>query len=36
MGVLAIGKKKDGSGIYLKPYKTGYGLYLKQMPKNFQ
>ena len=36
MEAIAIGKKKDGSGLYLKRYKTGYGLYLKRMSKKSQ
>lgn len=34
MEAIALGKK--GSGLYLTKYKTGFGLYLKKMPKNFQ
>lgn len=34
MEAIALGKK--GSGLYLAKQKTGYGLYLKKMPKNFQ
>lgn len=30
---VALGKK--GSGLYIKPYKTGYGLYLKKQQKNY-
>lgn len=31
---IALGKK--GSGLYLAKHKTGYGLFLKKMPKNYQ
>jgi hypothetical protein len=31
---IALGKK--GNGLYLKKYKSGYGLYLRKMPKNSQ
>lgn len=34
MEAIALGKK--GSGLYLTKHKTGYGLFLKNMPKNSQ
>lgn len=36
MEAIALGKKKEGSGLYLKQHKTGYGLYIKKWSKNFQ
>lgn len=37
MEAIALGKKKkEGGGLYLKPHKTGYGLYIKKWSKNFQ
>lgn len=33
MESIALGKK--GSGLYMKPYKNGYGLYLKKQEKNY-
>lgn len=32
MEAVALGK--SGSGLHLKPFRKGYGLYLKQNPKN--
>lgn len=34
MEAIALGKK--GNGLYLKKYKSGYGLFLHKMPKNYQ
>ena len=34
MEAIAVGKS-SGSGLYLKPYRKGYGIYLKQNPKNY-
>nr|WP_253308888.1 hypothetical protein [Rickettsia endosymbiont of Ceutorhynchus assimilis] len=34
MEAIALGKK--GSGLYLAKHKTGHGLFLKKMPKNYQ
>ncbi len=34
MEAIALGRK--GSGLYLAKHKTGHGLFLKKMPKNFQ
>lgn len=39
-GDIAVGKSKNGEGLYLHPYKKGYGLFLKPYPsksnsKNF-
>jgi hypothetical protein len=33
MEAIALGGKKTGSGLYLKKYKSGLGLYLSSMPK---
>lgn len=37
MESIALGKNKKGEGVYLKPYKTGLGLYVKNnmSSKNF-
>ena len=33
MEAIALGRK--GSGLYMKPYKNGYGLYLRKQQKNY-
>lgn len=35
MESIAIGNTKTGHGVYLKPYKTGLGLYLQHNSKNY-
>lgn len=32
MGAIAVGKTNGGDGLYLLPYKKGYGLFLKSYP----
>nr|XP_015840445.1 PREDICTED: uncharacterized protein LOC107399200 [Tribolium castaneum] len=38
MEAVALGKNKDGNGLYLKPYKTGLGLFLdhSKFPKKYR
>lgn len=34
MEAIAIGRSREGDGLYMRPYKTGYGLYLQPYPQS--
>lgn len=34
MEAIAIGRSREGNGLYMKPYKAGYGLYLQPYPQS--
>lgn len=34
MEAIAIGRSREGNGLYMRPHKTGYGLYLQPYPQS--
>lgn len=36
MEAVAIGASKHGRGVYLKPYKSGFGLFMSEKNKNLK